>query len=189
MVAVRKDYVAPTGLENLMILISTNMPRLTALEGFHSRPQFAKANNLILGIHCVAGLESQFRVVRGQNGTAKYANNANKTSLGNGFGATAETATGTGALPGNVPVGGRAPWWPSAKTRPMAVWGGRTGQRTRREISRRDFINQPGVARCNRATPGNETKMQSTLKGLNPSCQMRMQPRWGCDSCGTVIRF
>jgi len=33
-------------------------------------------------------------------------------------GATPETATGTGALPSNVPAG-----------RPMAVWGGRTGQR------------------------------------------------------------
>ena len=31
MVAVRKDYAAPTELENLMIPISTNMPRLTAL--------------------------------------------------------------------------------------------------------------------------------------------------------------
>jgi hypothetical protein len=30
-VAVRKDYAAPTELENLMIPISTNMPRLTAL--------------------------------------------------------------------------------------------------------------------------------------------------------------
>jgi len=35
-----------------------------------------------------------------------------------GSGATAETATGTGALPGKVPAG-----------RPMAVWGGRTGKR------------------------------------------------------------
>ena len=34
------------------------------------------------------------------------------------FGATPETATGTGALPSNVPAG-----------RPMAVWGGRMGQR------------------------------------------------------------
>src|ERR1035438_6391589 len=34
------------------------------------------------------------------------------------FGATPETATGTGALPSQVPAG-----------RPMAVWGGRTGQR------------------------------------------------------------
>jgi hypothetical protein len=33
------------------------------------------------------------------------------------FGATAKTATGTGALPSQVPAG-----------RPMAVWGGRTGQ-------------------------------------------------------------
>ena len=33
-------------------------------------------------------------------------------------GATPKTATGTGALPSNVPAG-----------RPMAVWGGRTGQR------------------------------------------------------------
>ena len=41
------------------------------------------------------------------------------------FGATPETATGTGALPSNVPVGGRA-----RKHRPMAVWSGRTGQRT-----------------------------------------------------------
>ena len=64
MVAVRKDYAAPTELENLMIPISTNMPRLTAL-GISVRV---------------------FRVVRGQNGTAKYANHANKTSLGNGFG-------------------------------------------------------------------------------------------------------
>jgi hypothetical protein len=31
MVAVRKDYAAPTELENLMIPISTNMTRLTAL--------------------------------------------------------------------------------------------------------------------------------------------------------------
>ena len=31
-------------------------------------------------------------------------------------GARPKTATGTGALPGKVPVGGRAPWWPSAKT-------------------------------------------------------------------------
>ena len=50
------------------------------------------------------------------------------------FGATPETATGTGALPGNVPAG-----------RPMAVWGGRTGQRRGVEKSQRDFINQPGV--------------------------------------------
>jgi len=50
------------------------------------------------------------------------------------FGATVETATGTGALPSKVPAG-----------RPMAVWGGRTGQRARRGISQRDFINQPGV--------------------------------------------
>jgi DNA-binding MltR family transcriptional regulator len=45
------------------------------------------------------------------------------------FGATPKTATGTAALPSKDPVGGRAPWWPSAKTRPKAVWGGRTGQR------------------------------------------------------------
>ena len=35
-----------------------------------------------------------------------------------GSGATPKTATGTGALPSKVPAG-----------RPMAVWGGRTGQR------------------------------------------------------------
>ncbi len=46
-----------------------------------------------------------------------------------GAGATPKTATGTGALPSNDPMGGRAPWWPSAKTRPKAVWSGRTGQR------------------------------------------------------------
>jgi hypothetical protein len=34
------------------------------------------------------------------------------------FGATPKTATGTGALPSQVPAG-----------RPMAVWGGRMGQR------------------------------------------------------------
>src|ERR1035438_1132915 len=34
------------------------------------------------------------------------------------YGATPKTATGTGALPSQVPAG-----------RPMAVWGGRTGQR------------------------------------------------------------
>jgi hypothetical protein len=56
-VAVRKDYAAPTELEILMIPYSTNMPRLTALWA----------------------------------------------------GATPKTATGTGALPSNVPVGGRAP--------------------------------------------------------------------------------
>src|ERR1039458_7327579 len=38
------------------------------------------------------------------------------TLLGNGFSATPETATGTGALPSKVPA-----------VRPMAVWGGRTG--------------------------------------------------------------
>jgi hypothetical protein len=35
-----------------------------------------------------------------------------------GSGATPKTATGTGALPSKVPA-----------VRPMAVWGGRTGQR------------------------------------------------------------
>jgi hypothetical protein len=44
------------------------------------------------------------------------------------FGATPKTAAGTVALPGNDPMGGRVPGWPSAMTRPMAVWGGRTGQ-------------------------------------------------------------
>ena len=66
MVAVRKDYAAPTGLKIILGWDSTNMPRLTALWA----------------------------------------------------GATPKTATGTGALPSNVPAG-----------RPMAVWGGRTGQR------------------------------------------------------------
>jgi hypothetical protein len=37
--------------------------------------------------------------------------------VGTKAGATPKTATGTGALPSNVPAG-----------RPMAVWGGRTGQ-------------------------------------------------------------
>jgi len=41
------------------------------------------------------------------------------------LGATAKTATGTGALPSNVPAG-----WP------MAVWGGRTGQRAFEFLSR-----------------------------------------------------
>jgi hypothetical protein len=44
-------------------------------------------------------------------------------------GATPKTATGTGALPSKDPMGGRVPGWPAAKTRPKAVWGGRTGQR------------------------------------------------------------
>ena len=56
--AVRQDYAAPTELENLVVPISTNMPRLTAL-----------------GI--------VWKTV---------------------FGATPETATGTGALPGNDPA-------------------------------------------------------------------------------------
>jgi len=33
-----------------------------------------------------------------------------------GGGCAPHSKTGTGALPGNVPVGGRAPWWPSART-------------------------------------------------------------------------
>ena len=42
------------------------------------------------------------------------------------LGATPETATGTGALPGKVPA-----------VRPMAVWGGRTGQRAFGIVERR----------------------------------------------------
>ena len=38
MVAVRKDYAAPTELENLVIPISTNMPRPTALGSAAFRP-------------------------------------------------------------------------------------------------------------------------------------------------------
>jgi hypothetical protein len=72
MVAVRKDYAAPTGLKIILAWGSTNMPRLTAL-----------------------GMV--WETV---------------------FGATPKTATGTGALPSKVPA-----------VRPMAVWGGRTGQR------------------------------------------------------------
>jgi hypothetical protein len=50
------------------------------------------------------------------------------------FGATPETATGTGALPSKVPAG-----------RPMAVWGGRTGQRAV-EFFLRERHNGGGVA-------------------------------------------
>jgi hypothetical protein len=41
--------------------------------------------------------------------------------LGDGFRRDAENGNRDIALLGN-PMGGRAPWWPSAKTRPKAVW-------------------------------------------------------------------
>jgi hypothetical protein len=100
-VVVRKDYAAPTELENLMIPISTNMPRLTAL-GISVRV---------------------FRVVRGQNGTAKYANHAN-----NGRAVSPLTAAGCnecvlvhhdgahGVTRPTTKQAGRAPWWPCAST-------------------------------------------------------------------------
>jgi hypothetical protein len=49
-------------------------------------------------------------------------------SLGNGLRRDAEYGNRDIALPSQDPMGGRAPWWPSAKTRPKAVWIGRTGQ-------------------------------------------------------------
>ena len=79
--AARKDYAAPTELENLMIPVSTNMPRLTAL-GISIRV---------------------FRVVRGKNGTAKYANHANRTSLGNSFRRDAENGHRDGRAPRQSP--------------------------------------------------------------------------------------
>ncbi len=39
------------------------------------------------------------------------------------------------------------------------------------EKSQRDLIHQPGVDRCNRITPGERTKMNSTLKGLHPGAR------------------
>src|SRR5487761_2662505 len=77
MVATSSEYAAPTELENLMIPISTNMPRPAAL-GISIRV---------------------FRVVRGQIGTAKYANHANKISLGNGFWRDAENGHRDGRAP------------------------------------------------------------------------------------------
>jgi len=55
-------------------------------------------------------------------------------------GATPETATGTGALPGNVPIGGRA----QAPANGSLGWTNK-GNRRGVEKSQRDFINQPGV--------------------------------------------
>ncbi len=79
--SVRSDIIGnvdgicrPDGAENYFGFASTNMPRLTAL-GISIRV---------------------FRVVRGQNGTAKYANHANKTSLGNGFWRDAENGNRDG---------------------------------------------------------------------------------------------
>jgi hypothetical protein len=97
MVAVRKDYAAPTGLMSLAHRMgeggrrpgegfsfgfgSTNMPRLTAL-GISVRV---------------------FRVVRGQMRTAKYANHANKISLGNGFRRDAGNGNRDGRAPQQCP--------------------------------------------------------------------------------------
>ena len=52
-----------------------------------------------------------------------------------GGGARPKTAIGTGALPGKVPVGGRAQVMAIRKD-PRAVWGGRTGQRAVEFLSR-----------------------------------------------------
>jgi hypothetical protein len=52
-----------------------------------------------------------FRVVRGQMGTAKYANHANKTSLGNGFWCDGENGHRDGRAPRQSPS-----WWPCAST-------------------------------------------------------------------------
>jgi len=60
---------------------STNMPRLTAL-GISVRV---------------------FRVVRGQMGTAKYANHANRISLGNGFWRDAGNGNRDGRAPRECP--------------------------------------------------------------------------------------
>ena len=183
MVAVRKDYAAPTELENLMIPIATNMPRLTALgtvgraipcpppvangrilvheDGAHgvTRPTTARrrkrppgrarspAKSQLVAVRKhrpmavwggrTGGAHAPSRVVAsalaGNIGRAERGSTrASNPTAGGGcaphcwnhsvwetvFGATPETATGTGALPSNVPAG-----------RPMAVWGGRTGQR------------------------------------------------------------
>jgi len=55
-------------------------------------------------------------------------------------GATPETATGTGAHPGKVPVGGRA----QAPANGSLRWTN-AGKGRGVEKSQRDFINQPGV--------------------------------------------
>ena len=58
------------------------------------------------------------------------------------FGATPETATGTGALPSNVPAG-----------RPMAVWGGRTGQGAFQFLSREGCEGGEVAERCGDNSP------------------------------------
>ena len=108
MVAVR--YAAPTELENLMIPISTNMPRLTAL-GIRSGARVVPTRS---GWKDGRRPEMISRLV----GLAKLLRIGTIRAPGQAFGVMPETATGTGALPSNVPAG-----------RPMAVWGGRTGPR------------------------------------------------------------
>ena len=165
MVAVRKDYAAPTELENLMIPIATNMPRLTALgtvgraipcpppvangrilvheDGAHgvTRPTTARRRKRPPG-RARSPAKSQLVAVRkhrpmavwgGRTGGAHAPSRVVASALAGNIGRaergstrasnpTAEggcaphSKTGTGALPGQVPAG-----------RPMAVWGGRTG--------------------------------------------------------------
>jgi len=61
----RTEYAAPTGLQWFCFRFYKDAAPDGAGDS-GSRPQFATANNLILGNHYVAGLGSQFRVVRGE---------------------------------------------------------------------------------------------------------------------------
>ena len=58
----------------------------------------------------------------------------------------------------------------------------------RNEKSQRDLINQPSVERRSRPTLGGRMEMNPTLKGLNPSGDPVMQPRWGCDCVWTLTQ-
>jgi len=98
-----------------------------------------------------------------------------------GSGATPETATGTGALPGKVPA-----------VRPMAVWGGRTGQwaveflaRERHEggeVAERCGDNSPaihgwGKRQSNvKVPPRDGRKILSSLAGLGTIAGDESQP-------------
>jgi hypothetical protein len=74
------EYAAPTGLEILGF-------------GFY---KYAAPTALGISVRV-------FRVVRGQMGTAKYANHTNKTSLGNGFWRDAENGNRDGRAPQQSP--------------------------------------------------------------------------------------